>query len=88
MISAFQKLIAKSLDIKLEGEEKRNKELMNQVSTLAKEKMDLIQQMEQLEIQVKQLKQEKKNQRHENKEIRKQLYTIRKELRILVFVLF
>ena len=69
MISAFQKLIAKSLDIKLEGEEKRSKELMNQVSTLAKEKMDLIQQIEQLEIQVKQLKQDKKNQRHENKEI-------------------
>ena len=88
MISAFQKMIAKSFDIKLEGEEKRNKELVNQVATLAKEKMDLIQQIEQLEIQVKQLKQEKKNQRHENKEIRKQLYTIRKELRILVFVLF
>ena len=34
---------------------------MNQVATLAKEKMDLIQQIEQLEIQVKQLKQEMVN---------------------------
>lgn len=83
---AFQKLIAKSYDIKLEGEEKKNKELQNQVATLAKEKIDLIQQTEKLEIEIKQLKQDRKKQRHENHEIRRQLIQIRKELRATVYL--
>lgn len=77
-------MVAKSFDIKLEGEEKKNRELLNQIEVITKEKLDLIKQVEKLEIEIKQMKEDRRRQRYETRNVQKQLIEIRKELRVVV----
>lgn len=80
----FQRIMAKSYILEIEGDKQKIEDDAKQIFDLTTEKANLIRENQNLRLENMELRRLRKQERKEKREIRKQLIQIRKELRLAV----